>query len=102
MHVRCSVDDATTPDAFDAHLRAMFARKKDVVLHIDATRCGRLRFKTIMRMMPVIDKHRESSRKYLKKTTITVPNPWIARVIRFALPFVRPDQPVFVNTLSKI
>jgi len=53
-------------------------------------------------MMPVIDKHRESSRKYLKETTITVPNPWIARVIRFALPFVRPDQPVFVNTLSKI
>lgn len=102
MHSGLSVDNSTTPEIFDKHMTNMFSKKKNIILHIDASKCTSLRFKTVMKMMPIINKHRENSRKYLQQTTIIVPNQFITRVINFSLPFVRPEQPVFVKTLSKL
>lgn len=102
MHFTLFVDNSTTPEIFDKHMTNMFSNKKKIILHIDASKCTSLRFKTVMKMMPIINKHRENSRKYLQQTTILVPNQFITRVINFALPFIRPEQPVFINTLSKL
>ena len=101
MHFKLYVDNSTTPDIFDKHMTNMFSKKKKTTLQIDASKCTSLRFKTVMNLLPIINKHRESARKYLQQTTILVPNQFITRVINFSLPFVRPEQPVYINTLSK-
>ena len=101
MHCTIFVDNSTTSEIFDTHMNNMFSKKTKIILHIDASKCTSLRFKTVMKLMPIINKHRENSRKYLQQTTILVPNQFITRVINFSLPFVRPEQPVFINTLSK-
>ena len=101
MHFTLFIDNSTTPEIFDKHMNNIFSKKKKTILYIDASKCTSLRFKTIMKMMPIINKHRENSRKYLEQTTILVPNQFITRVINFSLPFVRPEQPVYINTLSK-
>jgi len=102
MYFKISVDNSTTPDIIDENMANMFSKRKHTILHIDASKCTSLRFKTIMKFKPVFDKYRESSRKYLQQTTITVPNQFISKIINFTLPFIRPEQPVFVNTLSKL
>ena len=96
-----TVDNKTTPQDFDEGMRAMFARRREIEIQVDATRCSALSFKRIMRILPVVEKHRENARRYVKHTTVTVANPWIARVVRFSIPFVRPESPVFVNTFKQ-
>lgn len=102
MNFKISVDNTTTPDIIDENMANIFSKRKHTILHIDASKCTSLRFKTIMKFMPVFNKHRENSRKYLQQTVITVPNQFISKVIKFTLPFIRPEQPVYVNTLSKL
>ena len=101
-NIKLILDNSTTPDMFDNHMVNLFSRKTDVILHIDASRYTSLRFKTIMKLLPILDKHRENSRKYLKHTSIVVPNKFILNVINFSLPFIRTEQPVYVHTLSKL
>ena len=55
-----------------------------------------------MKLMPIIEKHRENSRKYLKSTKISVPNKFVAKVISFALPFIKSEQPVYIDTKCKL
>lgn len=101
-NIKLTLDNSTTPDMFDNHMVHLFSSKKDVILDIDASRCTSLRFKTIMKLLPILDKHRNNSRKYLKHTSIVVPNKFISNVINFSLPFIRTEQPVYVRTLSKL
>lgn len=101
-NIKLTLDNSITPDMFDNHMVNLFSPKSNVILNIDASRCTSLRFKTIMKLLPILDKHRESSRKYLKSTTIVVPNKFISNVINFSLPFIRTEQPVHVHTLSKL
>ena len=102
MYFKIYVDNSTTPDILDENMTNMFSKKQNTILHIDASKCTSLRFKTIMKFMPIFDKHRDNSRKYLRHTTIIAPNKFISRVINFTIPFIRPEQPVFVDTLSKL
>jgi hypothetical protein len=101
-NVKLTLDNSTTPDMFDNEMVNLFSRKTDVILDIDASRCTSLRFKTIMKLLPILDKHRDNSHKYLKHTSIVVPNKFISKVINFSLPFIRTEQPVYVSTLSKL
>ena len=50
----------------------------------------------------MLEKYHEDSRKYLKHTTLTVSNPFMARIIQFSLPFIKADSPIFVTSLSKL
>lgn len=102
MNLTFSVDNHTTSEMFDSCLHSMFSNKKDFILHIDASKCSTFRLKTILKLRPILEKYREDSRKYLKYTTLTVSNPFMARIINFALPFIKAESPIYVHNLSKL
>ena len=92
------VNKETTPQMVDQHMCAMFSKHVSIdVLHIDASQCPVLSFTKVKSILPVIQKYRSHSRKYLKQTRIITSNRWVARIIRTVLPLVKPEQPVSVN-----
>lgn len=102
MNVTLPVDNHTTFQMIETSFETMFSKKREIILHIDASKCSTFRFKTILKLMPILEKYREDSQKYLKYTTLIVSNPFMARIINFSLPFIKAESPVFVTTLSKL
>ena len=102
MNFTFSVDNHTTSEMIETSIKTMFSKKRNIILHIDASKCSTFRFKTILNLIPMLEKYHEDSRNYLKHTTLTVSNPFMARIIHFSLPFIKADSPIFVTTLSKL
>jgi len=102
MNFTLSVDNHTTSEMIETSIETMFSKKRNIILHIDASKCSTFRLKTILKLRPILEKYREDSRKYLKHTTLTVSNPFMARIIHFALPFINTESPVYITSLSKL
>lgn len=102
MNFTFSVDNHTTFEMIERTMDTIFSKKREVILNIDASKCTTFRFKTIMRLVPLLEKYHKDSHKYLKHTTIIVSNPFMTNVVNFSLQFIDTPSPVNIYTLSKL
>tara|TARA_Y100000389_G_scaffold134961_1_gene132454 strand:- start:369 stop:677 length:309 start_codon:yes stop_codon:yes gene_type:complete len=92
-----TIDDKCNFEMFDKYMTNIFSKRKTIdILRIDTTPCSMINAKQIMTLVPVINKHRENSKRFLKQTEISVANVWVARLLRCVLPIMKPEQPTHV------
>lgn len=95
--LRIGITDDTTPDDMDRYFTNIWKHKKKVSLIFDTTQCEGISFRKIMKLRPILNKHRANSRKFIKETTILVNNGITCNLLKLALCFVRTENPVYVN-----
>ena len=89
--------DDTTPTDMDRYFTNLWKYKQKLILTFDTSQCDRISFRQIMKLRPVLNKHRVNSRKYIKHTTIIVKNGITCNLLKLALCFIRTENPVYVN-----
>jgi len=97
MEYKYIMKDDTTCEDFDRKMKHMYKQKRNVRLYLDVSKCSIINMKNIISLKPILDKHRESSRKWLESTTICVHNRVTASFIQCILPFIKNEKPVYIR-----
>ena len=97
MEYKYTFRDDTTCEEFDRQMKRMYQQKRNMRLYLDISKCSIVNMSNIISLKPILDRHRESSRKWLECTTIRVQNRVTAAFIKCILPFIKNEKPVYIQ-----
>lgn len=92
--ITIKIKSKTTSDKLDGLLDKIYSEKIKVQLNWDLTELKFLDLKKILLIKPVLNKHRESTKKYLTYSNIVISQPFFRTLIKSALPLLNPERPV--------
>ena len=94
---KIELNDSMTTNNIDSFFKKNFVNKKKFSLTIDTRQCNLLNLKKIVSVKDVLDKHRESTRKYLNNTEIIVGSPVVKSLMQIALLILKNEKPVKIK-----
>ena len=94
---KIELNDSMTTNNIDSFFKKTFVNKKKFSLTIDTRQCNLLNLKKIVSVKDVLDKHRESTRKYLNNTEIIVGSPVVKSLMQIALLILKNEKPVKIK-----
>lgn len=95
-HVRIGITNDTTPEDMDRYFTQVWRHNQKVVLVFDTTQCSNISLRRAMRMKSVLNKHRESSKRFIDHSQILVKSNFTKRILRTALFLIRTERPVII------
>lgn len=95
-HITLGITDDTTPDEMDRYFTHVWHRNEKVVLVFDATQCDSISLRRVLRLKPILNKHRENSKKFIHRSQVLVRSKFARNILRIALCFIKTDTPVTI------
>jgi hypothetical protein len=95
-HITIGVTDDTTPDEMDRYFTQIWHHEEKCMIAFDVTQCDNVSLRRALRLKPVLNKHRENSKKFLQRCQILVKSKFAKTILRIALYLLKPDMPVMI------
>lgn len=93
MELWFKLTDTTNIGDLDHFFTNSYAEKKLVKFVFDARECN-VTFKKVMGLKPLLEKHRQSTKLYLKNSKIIMKSKILCMVVNSALKLIKPEKPV--------
>ena len=96
------IETHTTAPSLDRVLEGIYREKTRVQLNWDLTELTFLDLKNIMLISPVLERHRENTKKYLINSNIIISQPIFRFILEKGLPMLRPEKPVYIISPEEV